>query len=89
VGGPEGEPGSRPITEDLVGRVLDAAAAGEVEWEVDPDFGYEVAAKVPGVDPPEDGLLMPRFLYTRADRVYEHAAIVARVRDEVTRLIES
>ncbi len=72
-----------------MGRVLDAAAAGEVEWEVDPDFGYEVAAKVPGVDPPEDGLLMPRFLYTRADRVYEHAAIVARVRDEVTRLIES
>jgi phosphoenolpyruvate carboxykinase (ATP) len=89
VGGPEGEAGSRPITEDLVGRILDAVVAGEVEWEVDPDFGYEVAAKVPGVEPPEDGLLLPRFLYTRADRVYEHAAIVARVRDEVSRLTGS
>jgi phosphoenolpyruvate carboxykinase (ATP) len=89
VGGPEGEAGSRPITEDLIGRVLDAAVAGGVEWEVDPDFGYDVAAKVPGVEPPEDGLLLPRFLYTRADRVYEHAAIVARVRDEVSRLVGS
>jgi phosphoenolpyruvate carboxykinase (ATP) len=89
VGGAEEDAGSLPIAGALVRRVLDAAAAGRVEWEVDPDFGYEVAASVPGIEPPEDGLLMPRFLYTRADRVYEHAAIVARVRDEVIRLIES
>ena len=30
---------------------------------------------------------MPRLLYTRADRVYEHAAIVPRVRSEVAALI--
>lgn len=88
VGGPEGEHGSRPITAELVAAVLDAAVANRVQWEVDPDFGYEVAAKVPGVERPDDGLLIPRFLYTRADRVYEHAAIVARVRDQVSRLIE-
>ena len=88
VGGSEREAGSLPITEDLVARVLDAAAAGDVEWETDPDFGYEVAAVVPGVEPPDDGLLVPRLLYTRADRVYEHAAIVPRVRDDVARLVE-
>ena len=61
--------------------------AGAVSWETDPDFGYEVAASVPGVEAPEDGLLVPRLLYTRADRVYEHAAIVPRVRAEVAALI--
>lgn len=86
VGGGEGEPGSAVISEELVSAVVDAALAGEVEWERDPDFGYEVAAVVPGVGPPDDGLLLPRLLYTRADRVYEHAAIVPRVRDEVRAL---
>jgi hypothetical protein len=87
VGGPEGSPGSLAIEVALVAAVLDAAAAGTVEWEIDPDFGYEVAASVPGIEPPEDGLLVPRFLYTRADRVYEHAAIVPSVRDEVAALV--
>jgi phosphoenolpyruvate carboxykinase (ATP) len=86
VGGPEGEPGSLAVSKDLVARVLDAALTGNVGWEKDPDFGYEVAASVPGVEPPEDGLLLPRLLYTRADRVYEHAAIVPRVRAEVRAL---
>ena len=76
------------IGERFVASVLDAAALRiRVEWETDPDFGYEVAAAVPGIEPPEDGLLMPRLLYTRADRVYEHAAIVPRVRSEVAALI--
>jgi phosphoenolpyruvate carboxykinase (ATP) len=84
-GGPE-EPRSREITESLVAKVLDAELASEVEWERDPDFEYEVAAVVPGVEPPEDGLLLPRLLYTRADRVYEHAEIVPRLRDRVREL---
>jgi hypothetical protein len=87
VGGGEYEPGSMAIGEQFVTTVLDAALAGEVAWEMDPDFGYEVAAAVPGIGPPEDGLLLPRLLYTRADRVYEHAAIVPRVRSEVAALI--
>ncbi len=87
VGGSEGERGSMAIGERFVASVLDAALADRVEWETDPDFGYEVAAVVPGIEPPEDGLLMPRLLYTRADRVYEHAAIVPRVRSEVAALI--
>ena len=87
VGGAEDEAGSREIAEGLVRIVLDAALAGDVEWEQDPDFPYEVAASVPGVEFPDDGLLLPRLLYTRADRVYEHAAIVPRVRDEVRALI--
>ena len=89
VGGSDGQPGSLEISEGLIARVLDAARARDVAWETDPDFGYEVAAAVPGVTAPEDGLLLPRLLYTRADRVYEHAAIVPRVRAQVARLIAS
>jgi ATP-dependent phosphoenolpyruvate carboxykinase len=88
VGGGKADAGSLAIGEQFVASVVDAAQAGRVEWERDPDFGYEVAAIVPGVEPPEDGLLLPRLLYTRADRVYEHAAIVPRVRAEVARLIQ-
>ncbi len=75
------------IADRFVASVLDAALAGAVSWEFDPDFGYEVAASVPGVEFPDDGLLLPRLLYTRADRVYEHAAIVPRIRAEVAALI--
>lgn len=82
VGGPEGEPGARSVEPELVARVLDLALAGEVEWERDPDFGYDVAAVVPGVGPPDDGLLLPRLLYARNGRVYEHAALVPGYRSE-------
>ena len=43
-------------------------------WEPDPDFGYEVAASVPGIDDP--GILRPRLLYTDQDRATEYDALV-------------
>ena len=79
VGGGAEERGSRPITEDEVATVLDGIADCSVEWEEDPDFGYRVATLVPGLAP-ADGLLLPRMLYRRADRVYEHAALVPAVK---------
>jgi hypothetical protein len=81
VGGPDGEPGCRRIEAAFVARVLDAALAGRVEWEEDPDFGYLIAAEVAGVEPPDDELLIPRLLYARNGRVYEHAALVPRTKE--------
>ncbi len=40
---------SREIDAGLVGRVLDAAMASEVDWEADPDFFYELPMETPGV----------------------------------------
>jgi phosphoenolpyruvate carboxykinase (ATP) len=40
-----------------------------------PDFGYEVAAAIPGVDDIE--ILPPRRLYARQGRPDEHDAMVA------------
>ena len=54
--------------------------AGTIEWVTDPDFGYEVAASLPGVDDPE--ILQPRRLYERQGRLDEYNAMVARLKSE-------
>lgn len=81
VGGAD-ESLSREISAGLVGRVLDAAAAGEVDWEDDPDFGYELPVEIPGLDVEERRILVPRFLYARTDRVYDYAAMVPAAQSE-------
>ncbi len=75
VGGGEGK-GSREIVAGLVSRVLDAALDGQVEWEADPDFGWELPMGAPGVSYEESLVLVPRFLYARTDRPYDYAAMV-------------
>lgn len=77
VGGPPERPGCCTIGEALVLTVLDEALVGGVSWERDPDFGYEVAAEVPGVAGDAARALLPRLLYADHDRVYEHAGLVA------------
>lgn len=76
VGGPAGRSGAFEVTEGLVEAVLSAALADRVSWESDPDFGYEVAATVPGIEGEAADALCPRLLYATADRVYEHAEAV-------------
>ncbi len=75
VGGPADRPGCTAIEPELVAAVLDAREA--VAWERDPDFGYHVAAAVPGLDDPAARVLLPRLLYADNGRVYEHAGLVA------------
>ncbi len=72
VGGAEGERGSLAITPADREAALGAAKAPDAEWERDPDLGVDLlVSEVDGVD---EGLLIPRFLYRRADRIYEYAA---------------
>lgn len=82
VGGPPDRPGCFEVEAELIERVLDAMLAGKLEWEVDPDFGYEVPAEVPGLDPEAGRALLPRLLYADNDRVYEHAGLVAAKKRE-------
>ena len=89
VGGPAEAAGSREITPEQVQAVLDAIASGSVDWEQDPDFGYLVAVEVPGLEHADLGLTLPRILYRRADRAYEHAAQVAEVRARRRRALEA
>ena len=72
VGGSEGETGSLEITEEDRRAALTAAASPDARWERDPDLGVDLLAS--GAHGVDEGLLVPRFLYRRADRIYEYAA---------------
>jgi hypothetical protein len=87
VGGPEGEPGSQAISEADRDAALAAAQAPGAEWELDPDFEVELLAS--GAEGVDEGLLMPRFLYRRADRIYEYAAAVPDAKARFSRLIQA
>jgi hypothetical protein len=87
VAGPPGEPGAIEVDASLIAAVLDADTRGEVGWERDPDFAYEVAAAVPGVEGEGALALCPRLLYAAHDRVYEHADLVVEVKRERGRVI--
>ncbi len=76
IAGPGGRPGAHVTDPEVIATALRAALAGEVEWEADPDFGYEVAASIPGLGGPEADAFLPRLIYAAADRVYEHAELV-------------
>ena len=89
VAGPRGKPGAVEVTEKVVARALDTAQRDEIDWEIDPDFGYEVAAGVPGLDGDQALALMPRLLYTRHGRVYEHAQLVAQTKHERRSALEA
>ncbi|MGI8728000.1 MAG: hypothetical protein ACR2K6_10045 [Solirubrobacterales bacterium] len=79
VAGPLGEPGCVEVSADLLLTALDAVLDPdrEVEWERDPDFGYEVPARIGGLDEAACRILCPRLHYADHDRVYEHAELVA------------
>ncbi|HVB53643.1 MAG TPA: phosphoenolpyruvate carboxykinase [Candidatus Acidoferrales bacterium] len=80
VGGGEGDPNAKKIRIGHSSAVVKAIAEGTITWVKDPDFGYEVATAVPGIDDPE--VLQPRRLYERQGRADEHQTIVERLRRE-------
>ena len=80
VGGGDGHPGSKKVTIPYSSAIVQGIVEGTIECTEDPDFGYEVAAAVPGVDDIE--ILQPRRLYQRQGRADEHEAMVTRLKRE-------
>jgi phosphoenolpyruvate carboxykinase (ATP) len=80
VGGGDGVPDSKKVAIEDSSAVVKAIAEGTIQWTRDPDFGYEVAQGLPGVDDIE--LLQPRRLYERTGRGDEYRALVARLKQE-------
>ena len=80
IGGKDGDDRSKKVSIPVSSAVVKAIAEGTIEWERDPDFGYEVATSVPGIDDPE--MLQPRRLYERQDRLDEYDGLVARFKQE-------
>jgi phosphoenolpyruvate carboxykinase (ATP) len=79
VGGKD-ESLSKKVTIPYSSAMVEAVVSGTIEWETDPDFGYEIASSVPGVDDIE--ILQPRRLYEREGRLDEYEAMVAKIKQE-------
>jgi phosphoenolpyruvate carboxykinase (ATP) len=78
VGG-EGE-GSNKVRIQDSSAIVQGIVEGSILWDTDPDFGYEIARRVPGVDDIE--LLQPVRLYQRQGRGAEYEAQVQRLKKE-------
>jgi phosphoenolpyruvate carboxykinase (ATP) len=80
IGGPDGDERSKKITIPYSSAVVEGIVTNSISWATDPDFGYEIAAGIPGIDDPE--ILRPRALYERQGRLAEYDAMVGRLKRE-------
>jgi phosphoenolpyruvate carboxykinase (ATP) len=82
VGGPDEDERSQKVKIPHSSAIVKGIAEGTITWEEDPDFGYQVATSVPGIDPSDSGILRPRELYEGQGRSEEYQKIVARLKSE-------
>ncbi len=80
VGGGEGDDRGKKVKIPHSSAIVQAIVEDTIEWEADPDFGYEVATSLPGID--DEEILRPRRLYERQGRLDEYAAMVERMKNE-------
>jgi phosphoenolpyruvate carboxykinase (ATP) len=80
VGGKADDDRSKKVKIPHSSAIVKAIAEQTIKWDGDPDFGYEVASEVPGVDDAE--LLQPRALYERQGRMRDYREMVERFRRE-------
>ena len=78
-GGPDDER-SRKVEIRHSSAIVRAIAEESIKWEADPDFGYEVATTVPGLQSEDEHLLRPAILYEQQGRGSEYREIVKRIR---------
>ena len=81
VGGPVDRAGSRKINACESAALVDAIAAGRIDWAGQDDLGCTIAASVDGVDVPRD-VLDPHAAYARQGRLDEYRELAARLRSQ-------
>ena len=82
VGGRDDDPQSKKVRIQHSSSIVKGVAEATIEWEEDPDFGYQVASKVPGLILDDAEILQPRKLYERQGRLAEYKEIVERLKNE-------
>ncbi|GAC1411431.1 MAG: phosphoenolpyruvate carboxykinase [Actinomycetota bacterium] len=80
VGGGDGDEHAKKVKIPISSACVKAVAEGTITWTKDPDFGYEIATAVPGID--DDEFLQPKKLYARQGREAEYSDQVARLKKE-------
>jgi phosphoenolpyruvate carboxykinase (ATP) len=81
VGGSEEDERSKKVRIKHSSAIVKGIAEGTIEWVEDPDFGYLVAAAVPGIDAEDIDILQPQRLYVATGRKQECDAGIARLKD--------
>jgi phosphoenolpyruvate carboxykinase (ATP) len=82
VGGPEDDERSKKVKIKHSSAIVKAIAEGTIEWELDPDFHYHVAKRVPGIDDEDLDVLQPRRLYEATGRSEDYRALAERFKAE-------
>jgi phosphoenolpyruvate carboxykinase (ATP) len=82
VGGGDADDRSKKVRIQHSSAIVKGIAEGTIEWETDPDFGYEVASRVPEMEGEDNEILQPRKLYERQGRLEEYNQIVERLKNE-------
>ena len=82
VGGGDQVEGSLKVRIPHSSAIVKAIAEGTIEWKQDDDFGYQIAASVPGIDSADAGILDPKALYAQLGRADEYASWVERLTTE-------
>jgi phosphoenolpyruvate carboxykinase (ATP) len=67
---------------------VQAIADGGIDWVEDGDFGYALAAHVPGIVPDDEDLLRPRARYEALGRLDEYGAWVAKLNGERAQFLQ-
>jgi phosphoenolpyruvate carboxykinase (ATP) len=80
VGGTDGDDRSKKLRIPDTSACVKGIAEGTIVFDDDPDFRYQVAASLPGLDDVER--LQPRRLYERQSRADEYQQIVDRLKAE-------
>lgn len=83
----DGDPRGKKVRIPDSSAIVAGIVSGSIEWETDPDFGYQVAASVPGIDDVE--LLQPIRLYERQGRAQEYRDMVDRLQAERKAYLEA
>jgi phosphoenolpyruvate carboxykinase (ATP) len=82
VGGRDEDERSKKVRIQHSSAIVKGIAEGTIEWEDDSDFGYQVAAGVPGIEGDDLEILQPRKLYERQSRLDEYNQMVERLKGE-------
>jgi phosphoenolpyruvate carboxykinase (ATP) len=81
VGGSAEDERSKKVKIKHSSAIVKAIAEGTIDWERDPDFGYLVASRVPGIDTEDVDVLQPRRLYEATGRKDELEEGIERLKD--------
>jgi phosphoenolpyruvate carboxykinase (ATP) len=82
VGGADEVEGSEKVRIKHSSAIVKGVAEGTIEWTEDPDFGYQVATKVPGIEESDAAVLRPRELYESQGRGEDYRKIVETLKSE-------